>query len=128
MSQGTVDVLIAGIGLIYFAAALVWITVALHMAYTKMDWMLEQLKNCTAIMVRAPLKHGGPWGRLMLIGGISGIVTFPNFYLKRGELCPEDLEKFPANLKRKLAVLQWTLLGLLFVMCCLAAIVRFDLA
>lgn len=41
MSQGTVDVLIAGIGLIYFAAALVWITVALHMAYTKMDWMLE---------------------------------------------------------------------------------------
>jgi hypothetical protein len=132
MSQKTVDALLVGIGLLYFAAAIVWITVALHMAYTKMDRILEHLKNCTAIMVRAPLRHGGPWGRLMLIGGISGIVTFPNFYLKRGELCPEDLEKFPANLKRKLAVLQWTLLGLLlgllFVMRCLAAIANFDLA
>lgn len=128
MSQKTVDALLVGIGLLYFAAAIVWITVALHMAYTKMDRILEHLKNCTAIMVRAPLRHGGPWGRLMLIGGISGIVTFPKFYLKRGELCPEDLEKFPANLKRKLAVLQWTLLGLLFVMRCLAAIANFDLA
>lgn len=42
-------------------ALLIWIAVALHMAYTKMDLMLEHLKNCSAIMVRAPLRHGGPW-------------------------------------------------------------------
>lgn len=127
MSKETADALIVGIGLIYFASALVWITVALHMAYTKMDMMLEHLKNCTAIMVRAPLRHGGPWGKLMLVGGISGIVTFPNFHLRRGSLCLKDLEKFPATLKRKLAILQWTVWGLLFVMSGLAAVATFDL-
>ena len=73
-------------------------------------------------MARAPLKHGGPWGRLLLIGGISGILTFPNFYLKRGELCPEDLEKFPALLKRKLVVMQWSILILVVGMFLLALI------
>ncbi|WP_423144599.1 hypothetical protein [Pseudomonas chlororaphis] len=92
---------------------LIWIGVALHMAYTKMDELLDHLKNCSAIMARAPLKHGGPWGKLLLIGGISGIVTFPGFYLKRGELSAEDLKNFPALFKRKLAVLQWSVIGLL---------------
>lgn len=27
--------------------------------------MLEHLKNGSAIMVRAPLRHGGPWGKLL---------------------------------------------------------------
>lgn len=94
-------------------ALLIWIAVALHMAYTKMDLMLEHLKNCSAIMVRAPLRHGGPWGKLLLVGGISGIVTFPSFYLKRGELSSEDLNHFPAALKRKLAIMQWSVIGLL---------------
>lgn len=94
-------------------ALLIWIGVALHMAYTKMDLMLEHLKNCPAIMVRAPLQNGGPWGKLLLVGGISGIVTFPRFYLKRGELSSEDLINFPVVLKRKLAILQWSVIWLL---------------
>ncbi|MFI8482531.1 hypothetical protein ACIGCM_18345 [Pseudomonas sp. NPDC078700] len=94
-------------------ALLIWIGVALHMAYTKMDLMLEHLKNCPAIMVRAPLQNGGPWGKLLLVGGISGIVTFPSFYLKRGELSSEDLINFPVRLKRKLAILQWSVIWLL---------------
>ncbi|ARU86670.1 hypothetical protein [Pseudomonas sp. M30-35] len=94
-------------------ALLIWIGVALHMAYTKMDLMLGHLKNCSVIMVRAPLRHGGPWGKLLLVGGISGIVTFPSFYLKRGELSSEDLTNFPAALKRKLAIMQWSVIGLL---------------
>lgn len=91
----------------------VWIGVALHMAYTKMDELLELLKNCSAIMARVPLRHGGPWGKLLLIGGISGIVTFPSFYLKRGELSANDLNHFPAPLKRKFALIQWSAIGLL---------------
>ncbi|NUU38885.1 hypothetical protein [Pseudomonas sp. C2B4] len=128
MNVDTVDLLIAYIGLIYFAAALVWITAALHMAYTKMDMMLDLYKNCKAIMVRAPLRHCGPWGKLMLIGGISGIVTFPNFYLKRGELSLEDLKNTPPNLRRRLAILQWSVWGLLLVMSGFATIAIFDLA
>ncbi|MHC8320074.1 hypothetical protein ACYZT4_05135 [Pseudomonas sp. GB2N2] len=128
MNVETVDLLIACIGLIYFAAALAWIAIALHMAYTKMDMMLELYKNCEAIMIRAPLRHGGPLGNLMLIGGISGIVTFPNFYLKRGEVSLEDLKNTPTGLRRRLAILQWSVWGLLLVMSGFATIAIFDLA
>jgi hypothetical protein len=78
-----------------------------------MDLMLEHLKNCSAIMTRAPLRYGGPWGRLLLVGSISGVVTFPKFYLKRGELSSEDLASFPMLLKRKLVVLQRIMIFLL---------------
>lgn len=102
-------------GLVLFGL-LIWNVVALYMAYTKLDLMLEKLKNCSAIVTRAPLRHGGPWGKLLLVGGISGIVTFPRFYLSRGELDVEDLETFPIALKRKLIALQWAVIGLLTTM------------
>lgn len=105
----------------------VWVGIALHMAYTKMDLMLTHLKNCSAIMIRAPLRHGGPWGKLLLVGGISGIVTFPGFYLKRGGMSFEDLSNFPVALKRKLAVLQWSVIALLLVMISLAAVIKLGL-
>ena len=91
---------------------LIWIGVALYLAYTKTDLMLAHLKNCPAIMVRAPLRNGGPWGKLLLIGGISGVITFPNFYLKRGELSADDLSTFPASLRRKLILMQWSIIVL----------------
>lgn len=79
----------------------------MHLAYTKLDMMLEHLKNCSAVKNRAPLKHGGPLGKFLLVGGISGIVTFPGFYLKHGGVNIEDLRNFPPRLKQKLAILQW---------------------
>lgn len=90
-----------------------WIGFALHMAYTQMDLMLDHLTNCPAVMARAPCRNGGPWGKLLLVGGLSGIITFPNGLLKRGQLSAEDLRTFPALLKRKLAILQWSVIGLL---------------
>ncbi|MBM3107572.1 hypothetical protein IIE18_20825 [Pseudomonas sp. V1] len=91
----------------------VWIGIALHMAYTKMDLLLEPLKNCPAVVIRAPLRHGGPWGKLLLVGGISGIVTFPGIYLKHGGVTTEDLEKLSESLKYQLSLLQWSAIGLL---------------
>ncbi|MNO51516.1 hypothetical protein D3C76_419120 [compost metagenome] len=105
----------------------VWVGIALHMAYTQLDLMLTHLKNCSAIMIRAPLRQGGPWGKLLLVGGISGIVTFPGFYLKRGGMSVEDLSNFPVALKRKLAVLQWSVIALLMVMISLAAVIKLGL-
>lgn len=101
------EIVFGCMGGIVMVFTFVWIGVALHLAYTRMDEMLEHLKNCTAIMTRAPLRHGGPWGKLLLVGGISGIVTFPGFYLKHGGVSVEDLENLPVLLKRKLAILQW---------------------
>jgi hypothetical protein len=111
--MSTAEFIFGYLGGIVILGAFVWIGVALQMAYTKMDVILEHLENCPAIMARAPLKHGGPWGKLLLIGGISGIVTFPGFYLKRGELNVDDLKNLPVPLKRRLVILQWSVIGIL---------------
>ena len=95
---------------------LIWLGVMLHLAYTRMDEVLESLKNCTAVKNRLPLLYGGPVGKLLLMGGISGIVTFPGIYLKHGGVSVEDLQRFPASLKRKFAVLQWTGVGIFVAM------------
>jgi len=85
MSLTTTDKIFLCIGLIDFGGLLVWIGTALYMACTKADEMLRYLKNCTGIMAISPLRHGGPWGKLMFIGGISGFISFAGFYLKRGK-------------------------------------------
>lgn len=102
----------------------VWIGIALHMAYTKMELMLAHLKNCSAVMTLAQFRQGGPWGKLVLVGSISGFVTFPNFYIKRGGVSAEDISNFPRSLKRKLIVLQWSVITLLLAMVALAAVVK----
>jgi hypothetical protein len=88
-----------------------WLTIALHLAYTKSGEILEHLKHCSAIRIRAPLRSMGIPGRLLLIGGISGIVTFPKTHLRRGELCAQDLQQLPRSLRRRLIALQWGLIS-----------------
>ncbi|UWF49317.1 hypothetical protein NYP20_29210 [Pseudomonas sp. N3-W] len=100
-------------GLLDLGGIFVCIVVALHMAYTKMDLMLEHLKNCSAVMVQAPLRDGGPWGKLLLIGWIAGVVTFSEYYLKHGGASIEDLNNFPAPLKRKLVAIKGAAIALL---------------
>lgn len=116
VSLNVVDKVLLSIAIVDLAGLILWIGFCLHLAYTRMDLMLEHVKNCSAVTARAPLRHGGPWGNLLLVGGISGILTFHLFYLKRGELSSEDLANFPASLKRKLVVLQWSVISLLLVM------------
>ena len=41
------------------------------------------------------------------MGSISSVLTFPDFYIKRGRASAEDISLFPTVLKRKLVVLQW---------------------
>lgn len=88
-----------------------WIIVALHMAYTKTDMILEHFRNSSSIRALAPMKHSGLIGRLRFIGGISSFVTFPNFY-KHANISTEELKSFSAPLKRKLVALQWCVICL----------------
>ncbi|WP_320407354.1 hypothetical protein [Pseudomonas chlororaphis] len=81
-----------------------------------MDEYLELLRNCQAVVRLAPLRQVGPWGKLLLMGGITSIVSFPDIYLKHGGVSVEDLESFPKPLKKKFLVLQWSLRGLLGIM------------
>ena len=106
----TVISLLCGLGVL---GIWIWIAIALHMAYTKMDLILQLLKNSSAVRERAFLNNSGPWGKLLLIGGVSSIVTFPGFFLKRGGISTEDLANLPLPTKRKLVALHWSVIALL---------------
>lgn len=127
MSLSVADKVFLAAGLIDFGMGFVCIGAALHIAYTKMDVMLDHLKNSPSAMALTSLKHGGAWGKLLMVGGISGLVTFPDFYVKRGSLSAEDLDGFPVLLKRKLVILQWCSIGVLVLMVILAIVVKLDL-
>ena len=64
------------------------------MAYTKMELILELLKNSSAIKERALLNYSGPWGKLLLIREVSGIVTFPGFFSSRVVSVPKIYQIF----------------------------------
>lgn len=121
------DTIFLTIGLIDFVGAFISIGISLHLAYTKMDVMLNHMQNCPAVMIRAPFRNGGPWGNMFLLGAIMGVMTTPRLYLRDGGACAEDLENFPADLKRKLVILQWTGWGLLLVMVGLTAVAELEL-
>lgn len=127
MSTSTSDTIFLVISLIDFVGAFISISISLHLAYTKMDVMLNHLQNCPAVMIRAPFRNGGPWGNMFLLGAIMGVMTTPRLYLRDGGACAEDLKNFPAGLRRKLVILQWTGWGLLLVMFGLAAVAEFEL-
>jgi hypothetical protein len=116
MTLSTGDTVLLSIALADFIGIFLWIGVCLHLAYTQADVMLEHLKNSPAITIWAPILHAGPWGKLMFIGGVCGLITFPGYQLKKGNVSAEDLAGFPTALKRKLVFLQWSMIGLLLVM------------
>lgn len=92
---------------------LMWILVALHMAYTRIDRILECFKNSSSVLTLASLREGGAWGNLLLIGGVSGLVTFSGFYVKRGGVSIDDVKRVPKSLKRDLVVLHCSVLVLI---------------
>lgn len=116
MSVNPADAVLAGIILADFGGMLIVIGASLYLAYTRMDELLNGLKNCSAVMNWAPLRYGGPWGKLCLIGAISGVVTFSGFHLRHGSAGASDLANLPAYLKRRLALLQGAAIVLMAVM------------
>ena len=124
MSLNTADKIFLAVGLIDFVGIFIWIGVCLHLAYTQMDLMLDHLKNSVLINTFVPLRQGGPWGKLVLIGSISSVIAVPGFYLKRGSVNAEDLRCFTGSLKRKLVMLQWGGLILLVVMVCIGVVAK----
>ena len=90
----------------------IWIAVALYLAYTKMDVMLEHLKNSSAVKALAFYRQLGVWGHLKLIGEIAALITSPDKCIKSGRLSAQDIENFPAPLKKKLVLLRRSVLVL----------------
>ncbi|MGH8384486.1 MAG: hypothetical protein ACRESJ_03190 [Pseudomonas sp.] len=95
---------------------IVWLAVALHMARTKMDVILDLLYGGYTVSARDYYRAAGLMGQLRFIGQVSGIVTFPGAYLKHSSVRAEDLEKLPVSLKKELLIMHWSLIGLLIAM------------
>ena len=95
------------LGGILVIGAIIWLVIALRIAYTHLNLMLKHLENSSTVTTLTQLKQGSLWGRVLLVGSISSVLTFPDFYIKRGRASAEDISLFPTLLKRKLVVLQW---------------------
>lgn len=108
MSLKVEDIIFLYSGIFIFTGLISYLGVSLYFAYTKMESMLEHLKQCPFVMDRTSLINGGPWGRLILLGTISGLMLTPNLFLRNGGANIENLNSFPSGLKRKLVLLQWT--------------------
>jgi hypothetical protein len=110
--------------LVDFGGIVGWLGIALYIAYFKVDLMLNHLKNCPVVMIRAPFKNGGPGGRLFLLGAIIGLMTMPRFHIRHGGASAEDLKNFPKDLKLKLIILQRMGWLLMLVMCGTATAIK----
>ncbi|MFJ7886251.1 hypothetical protein ACIQYF_22690 [Pseudomonas sp. NPDC096917] len=95
------------LGGILVIGAIIWLIIALRITYTHLDLMLKHLENSSTVTTPTQLKQGSLWGRVLLVGSISSVLTFPDFYIKRGRASAEDISLFPTLLKRNLVVLQW---------------------
>jgi hypothetical protein len=114
------------VGLIDFGGLIACIGFTLYLAYTKMKVLLGVFQSSPAVISLAPLSYGGPWGKLMVVGGISGFVTFPDFYIKRDRISANDIRSLPSSLRFRLIVLQWSVIVLLLIMFFLAALVEME--
>ncbi|MBD0680198.1 hypothetical protein DM828_27340 [Pseudomonas umsongensis] len=123
MSVSVADALFLASGLVVFGGALVVFGVALHLGYTKGDVMSEHFQNSSPLITVAVRIDKGLRGKTRMVYSISSVVTFPRFFLKRGLVTAEDIDNFPHDLRRKLVVLQWTLLGVVAGMVLLGLIV-----
>ena len=114
--MNTAEFVVGSLCGVVLVSSFVCICAALRIGHVHMDLMLGHLKNSPSVMSLAPLRYGGPWERLMLIGGISGFVTFSGFYSKRGSISAEDISSLPLPLKRKLVALHLVSIGLFIAM------------
>lgn len=127
MSLNVADKVFLYVGLVSFVGIIIWIAIALYIAYTKMDLMLRHFKNSSAVMIRAFLINAGPWGRMHVFGLIMGLMVMPGVFVRKGAVSTEDLKNFPVALKHQLAVMLWVGWGLLSVVFGLFVLIKIGI-
>jgi len=123
MSVSIVDTLFLASGLMVFGGALVAFGIAVHLGYTKGDFLSGYFQNSSSLITMPVRLNTGLIGKVRLIYSVSSVVTFPRFFLKHGFVTAEDINRFPSDLRRRLVALQWTLLGVITGMFLLGLVV-----
>ena len=91
-----------------FTGLIINIGRSLYLAYTQKDFILSHLENCKLVKRWAFMNRVGPWGRMVFIGTVSGLLASPRIQIILGEANAEDIENFPKKLKQTLITLQRT--------------------
>ena len=105
MSLSTVKDTFMVIVIINFAALILLNAVSLYIARTKIELILNSLKNSSISLSLMMLWDGGLWGRIYMMGEVFGILRNPEIYIYQGKLNAKDIKNFPPDLKRMLLAL-----------------------
>ncbi|PAM85125.1 hypothetical protein CES87_01105 [Pseudomonas sp. ERMR1:02] len=120
----TPNLILGSLCLIVITGQFICIGSALYLSHTKKDIISSHFKHCSVLLIFGIHKGTTFYRRILLIGNISSIVTFPNFFISRKLITAEEIESFPSPLKRQLKILQWSFIGLIASMVSLVIIGR----
>ncbi|TKJ72468.1 hypothetical protein PspCFBP13508_09065 [Pseudomonas sp. CFBP13508] len=107
------------IGIVDFVGIFTLIGVMLYVAKTKTETILNHLTNSSISSRLIMLWHGGPWGKIYMMGEVFDIMRNPEFYIHTGKLCAKDFENFPKKLKKNLIILYKLVFIFFAIMMCL---------
>ncbi|WP_223515801.1 hypothetical protein [Pseudomonas sp. GL-B-19] len=99
----------------------------LYIAKTKIDIILSSLQNSPFSITLITLWHGGPGGRIRMVGEVCGILWRPKYHIQSGLLDPQDIENFPPKLKRQLLLTRKLMIYFGAAMVCLWLIAELGL-
>ncbi len=84
--------------------------ITIYMAYHDLDEMKAAFPQSNHIRNQLTVWSGSGFvARYMQVNAITGAVLLSNFYLRRGELEPEEVERFPKHLKPRMLWSTWLL-------------------
>lgn len=102
------------VGFVVFAVFIINSCVGLYASHSKLEKMEAYLIRSKYIRdINLRLLGTGYYGRLTRFGNVAGCLLFPQFWIRRGLLDPEDVAYFPKGL-RLLAVVPLVTTALCF--------------
>ncbi|VEF13332.1 Uncharacterised protein [Pseudomonas fluorescens] len=114
------------IGIVDFIGIFSLLGVMLYVAKTKTETILSHLTNSSISSKLIMLWHGGPWGRIYMMGEVFGIMRCPELYIHTGRLCAKDFEHFPRKLRNNLIALYRMVFFFFAIMVCLGVFSSTD--
>lgn len=115
------------VGLLLFLGVFATRGYGLYLAYAKGDLIERHLKNCSSYLVHPPYLPSGLRGKITRMGSIAGIFLYARFFIRKGVVSQQDIDNFPADLRRKILAWSWSTLALLGAMAVFAFLIEFDL-
>jgi hypothetical protein len=101
----TSEIIFLLVGIVGFTGIFILLGIMLYAAKTKTGTTLNHLTNSSISSRIIILWHGGPWGRIYMMGETFGMLRNPALYIYQGKSSTKDIQNFPPKLKRTLLTL-----------------------